>query len=111
MATYDIQSQNKIEEAIRLISSKFAVPGGFNKPVLLHAVRVGTNLYFNNYDTDIVIAGYLHDIIEDTDVTKQDITKQFGEGIASIVAANTKNSSLEDRDIRHEELIKRYCTQ
>lgn len=99
--------KNNIEDAIRLVSLKFTAGGDFKKPVLFHAIRVGTSLHFKGNGPDVVIAGYLHDLIEDTDMTEQGIAVLFGKEIAGIVAANTKNSVLKDSDVRRAELIKR----
>ncbi|MDD6879608.1 MAG: bifunctional (p)ppGpp synthetase/guanosine-3',5'-bis(diphosphate) 3'-pyrophosphohydrolase [bacterium] len=45
-------------------------------------------------DADTICAGLLHDIIEDTDVTKQDIQDKFGVDIANLVYGVTKISKL-----------------
>lgn len=107
MKHYTVDNQTKIERAIILASSKFAPLNNLIKPTLLHAIRVGTWLYFHKYDVDIVLAGYLHDIIEDTDVTEKEIIYSFGENCAKIIIANTKNSNISDRKLRNDELIKR----
>ena len=77
MHNYSIIEQTKIEKAIILASSKFAICHDLIKPTLLHAIRVGSWLYFHGYETNIVIAGFLHDIIEDTDVTEQEYRRRF----------------------------------
>lgn len=107
MPNYSIDDQIKIEKAIILASSKFATLHDLIKPTLLHSIRVGSWLYFQGYETNIVIAGFLHDIIEDTDVTEQNIREDFGIEVASIVVANTKNTSITDKKTRNDELIKR----
>jgi len=107
MQTYSISDQIKIEEAIIFTSSKFALCSDLIKPTLLHSIRVGSYLYFNEYDTDIVIAGFLHDVIEDTDTTEQEIAELFGKKVLTIVAANTKNANIVEKKLRNEELIKR----
>lgn len=107
MHHYTIDDQTKIEKAIILISSKFAMCNNLIKPTLLHAIRVGSWLYFHSYETNIVIAGFLHDIVEDTDVTEQDIFEVFGLEVANIVKANTKNKKIQESKIRNEELVKR----
>jgi GTP pyrophosphokinase len=43
---------------------------------------------------DVVAAGLLHDTVEDTDITLENIRDDFGEGIAKLVDAVTKLSSL-----------------
>ncbi len=107
MHNYSIDDQVRIEKAIILVSSKFAMLHNLIKPTLLHAIRVGSWLYFYDYETNIVIAGFLHDIIEDTDVTEQNICEDFGVEVANMVIANTKDTTITEKKIRNDELIKR----
>lgn len=107
MHNYSIDEQARIEKAIILASSKFAMCHDLIKPTLLHAVRVGSWLYFQGYETNIVIAGFLHDIIEDTDVTENEVFEVFGLEVANLVKANTKNTKIQDKKMRNQELIKR----
>ena len=104
---YDLNTQNKIEDAIELLVTRFSDARELKKPVLLHSIRVGTRLYFENYSPNIVISGYLHDIVEDTDISIASIKERFNDNIANIVAANTKNADILDNHERHEELIKK----
>jgi len=59
-------------------------------PYILHPLRVACELAEWNMDETTVISGLLHDLIEDTDVTPDDIESQFGGDIAQIVKALTK---------------------
>lgn len=43
---------------------------------------------------DIVLAGFLHDLIEDTEVTYEDLVRDRGTSVAELVLANTKDMSL-----------------
>lgn len=45
-------------------------------------------------DADVVAAGFLHDTIEDTDTTYEDLKREFGENIADIVKECTDDKSL-----------------
>ena len=76
------------------------------KPIF-HSIRVGSWLYFHGYETNIVIAGFLHDIIEDTNLTEQSSSDDFGIEVASIVIANTKNTNITEKKARNDELIKK----
>jgi (p)ppGpp synthase/HD superfamily hydrolase len=58
---------------------------GKDIPYITHPLTVGLLLASKNLSEDVVIAGILHDTIEDTDVTYADIEKEFGKKIAEIV--------------------------
>lgn len=98
-------SDLNVEKAAVFLASALAGKK-FNKPVILHSIRVGTRLHSDGYEPEVVIAGYLHDVVEDGDVEVADISKLFGANVASIVAANTKDIRLTDKTERRRKLIK-----
>ncbi|MED1470515.1 HD domain-containing protein [Bacillus salipaludis] len=55
-------------------------------PYITHPVAVGMLLMKAGYLDEVVAAGILHDTIEDTDLTLEDLKREFGEKIAEIVA-------------------------
>lgn len=68
-------------------------------PMFYHVEEVALILKKAGFSDEAVAAGYLHDTVEDTDVTLQDILKIFGEKVAFIVAGHTedKTKSWEER--------------
>lgn len=102
-----VGNQKIIEKAIVFACNNFATLKDQDKPVLFHGIRVGSRLYFDSYPTQIVIAGYLHDIVEDTKVTTVQLEKHFGKTVKELVLANTKKSEITNRAKRHDELIHR----
>ena len=94
------------EQALRFLSDHMPDANDLPKPTLLHSTNVGIYLHNQAYDSSICIAGLLHDLIEDSDVTIEDIESNFGKEVASIVKANTKNGELSEEK-RHEEVLKR----
>ena len=64
------------------------------KPYFSHCVEVAHTLAKWNMDVDTIIAGLLHDTIEDTNITKQDITKNFNKDIAELVEGVSKLSGI-----------------
>lgn len=60
-----------------------------------HPVAVAKILAGIQLDTDSLIAAILHDVVEDTPYSKQDIADRFGESVAEIVDGVTKLSKLE----------------
>jgi hypothetical protein len=77
------------EEAHRGVRRK-----GTDFPYLLHPVQVAEVLAGLGADRDVVCAGCLHDVVEDTDVTLNEIREKFGGQVAELVAAVTKTLEI-----------------
>jgi len=68
-------------------------------PYIVHPVEVAMILQENNLKEDIIVAGLLHDILEDTKKTQEDILLEFGESILKLViGASEELDGREDRD-------------
>lgn len=87
---------NKIEEAI--IYATVMHQGKTRKlgkiPYILHPLEVAQILTTLTEDEDVITAGILHDIVEDTDGTLEEIQKRFGERVAFLVASESENKHL-----------------
>lgn len=59
-------------------------------PYILHPTSVACILVDLGMDTESVVAALLHDVVEDTDVTIEEITKDFGAEIAHLIDGVTK---------------------
>lgn len=68
-------------------------------PMFNHPIRVAETLKGAGFDDEVVMAGYLHDTVEDTDATLEEIEELFGNRVAEVVAGNTENKdhSWEER--------------
>ncbi len=64
------------------------------QPYFTHCAAVGAVLASWNMDIDTIIAGLLHDTIEDTDVTRENIVELFNEDIATLVEGVSKLSGI-----------------
>ena len=64
------------------------------QPYITHCVAVANILSELNVPPVIIIAGLLHDTVEDTPVTLDDLAKEFGEDVAILVDGVTKLSNL-----------------
>jgi len=60
------------------------------EPYVLHPLEVALVLAELKMDSTAIAAGLLHDAVEDTDVTREEIEKRFGEQVAHIVEGVTK---------------------
>lgn len=56
-----------------------------DKPMIIHPLSVGILLEEYGFDDNVVAAGYLHDVVEDTKYTLTDIQKEFGSDLANLV--------------------------
>lgn len=92
--------KNRIEEAIEVAAQ--AHNGQFRKgtqtPYISHPYAVGLILMNEGCSEEVVIAGILHDTVEDTDLTLECIKKSFGQSIAEIVDGCSENKSLRWRE-------------
>jgi len=66
-------------------------------PYYSHPVAVAELLTRIHLDQETVIAGLLHDTVEDTAVTLDDVRRRFGDGVADLVNGVTKLTKLEYR--------------
>ncbi len=76
------------------------------EPYVSHCVEVARILADLQLDTTTVTCGLLHDVVEDTDVTIDDVKREFGPEVAQIVdgltkIANLPLSSREERQVEN----------
>ena len=77
------------------------------KPVILHSIKVGMTLFQLGYPKELVIAGILHDLIEDSAVTKEMISDKFGTQITEIVIGNSFNKNIGNLEDRYKDTFRR----
>lgn len=63
-------------------------------PYILHPLETMQILYSMKAELPLLIAGVLHDTVEDTDATIEEITALFGAEIGALVNAHTENKML-----------------
>lgn len=73
------------------------------QPYIVHPTQVAGTLATLGLDPDTVAAGFLHDTVEDTEVTNDDIKNIFGKDVAFIVDGVTKLNKYEYKS--HQEFL------
>ncbi len=68
------------------------------EPYIIHPLKVAATLAEMKLDDISIAAGLLHDVVEDSDYTQEDITNLFGKEISDIVWGVTKISKISDVD-------------
>ena len=70
--------------------------GRGDEPYVNHLAEVANLLAFatDGEDAELVAAGWLHDTIEDTETTREELAGKFGERVAAVVAEVTDDMSL-----------------
>ena len=91
-----LQNYQKSDHDLIIDAFNYASDGHKNQKRLsgesyiTHPLQVAHYLSNLNLDTETIIAAFLHDLIEDTEVTYNDIKKKFGKEVADIVDGVTK---------------------
>lgn len=85
------------------------------EPYIIHPLHVAIILAEMEMDKETIVSGLLHDVVEDTDVTLDEIREKFGDEIATIVDGVTKLTRLNlgDKDklqIQAENLRKMFLS-
>jgi len=103
--------------AVRLISeaaelaarrhSGMARKGRGNEPYVNHLAEVANLLATatDGADAELVAAGWLHDTIEDTDTTREELARKFSERVASLVVECTDDMSLPKAERRRLQVV------
>ena len=82
------------------------------EPYIIHPLWVGIILADLEMDKETIVAGMLHDAVEDTAMTLDDITREFGEEVALLVDGVTKlgqlNYSQDKLEVQAENLRKMF---
>jgi len=69
-------------------------------PFILHPLEVASLLYSCGTSDEVVAAGVLHDVVENTSVGFEQINDEFGPHVASLVAAVTENPKIKSERAR-----------
>lgn len=79
------------------------------EPYYNHVFATGVNLAQLRMDADTIAAGIMHDVLEDTSVTEEEMTQEFGEHITKLVQGVTKLGKLRYSGVeRHVESLRKF---
>jgi guanosine-3',5'-bis(diphosphate) 3'-pyrophosphohydrolase len=78
-------------------------------PFFVHPLNVASILIDLRMDHQAVIAALLHDVLEDTEITRMELRKEFGKEVESLVQGVTKISIIrgKSRSMQHAETIRK----
>ncbi len=78
-------------------------------PYVNHTILTGKNLAKLGMDTTTIVAGILHDTIEDTETTEEELKDHFGKDVAFLVMGVSKLSKLKYSGVeRHVESLRKF---
>lgn len=99
-----------LEEAYRFAAAQHTgQQRASGEPYLIHPVQVTRILLDMNLDMTCLQTGLLHDVVEDTSVTLDQIQKRFGSDVAHCVGGVTKLTKLDfaSREVRQAESVRK----
>ena len=89
--TYSEEEQELVVKAYELASEAHKDQRRYSgEPYIMHPVAVARILFDLGMDYQSIIAAILHDTVEDTDLTLDDLRAVFGEDIVQLVSGVTK---------------------
>jgi len=82
--------------------------GAGGMPYIEHPVTVAARLDEQGYREEVLAAALLHDVVEDSETTLDDLREPFGEEVTGLVGALTDDESIEEyreRKAEHRERV------
>jgi (p)ppGpp synthase/HD superfamily hydrolase len=107
-----VTSNPRIVEEARAVAAR-AHDGQSRKanrmPYLDHVTTVAELLADTGLDDDVIAAAVLHDVVEHSDLTEEDVRTRFGDRVGDLVAAMTDREEIdgwEERKNEHRERVR-----
>ena len=101
------------KDELHIIDKAFETANSFHQgqlrrsgePYIIHPIAVANILVDLGMDYQSIVAALLHDVVEDTDYTLQQLTEEFGEDVAILVDGVTKlgKVQLNSRETKEEQ--------
>jgi (p)ppGpp synthase/HD superfamily hydrolase len=73
-------------------------------PFLLHPLEVASMLERSSYPDEVIAAAVLHDVLEDTNAERSDLTARFGGEVAELVALVSDDPTIDDEEQRKDDV-------
>lgn len=103
------QTSKEIEKAIVFLVQAITTSGNNPKPVILHSILVGLSLAKLDYPIHVIQAGFLHDVVEDSETSIESVKEKFGDRVAAIVSACTYNHSIQNKVEQYRDAMSRVA--
>lgn len=95
---FSSENQDLIKRAYDVSNATHADQKRYSgEPYVIHPVNVAYILNDLRQEPAVVAAGLLHDVIEDTNYTRDDMTRDFGKDITKLVEGVTKMSKVKNK--------------
>lgn len=101
------QTSKEIEKAIVFLVQAITTSGNNPKPVILHSILVGLSLAKLDYPIHVILAGFLHDVIEDSKASINSVKEKFGDKVVAIISACTYNHSIQNKVEQYKDAMSR----
>lgn len=85
--------------------------GSGGLPYIEHPTAVAARLDDHGYGEEVIAAALLHDVVEDSETTVEELRGEFGERVAELVGALSDDESIEDyrqRKDEHRARVRRF---
>ena len=93
--------QKAIEFSVKMHAGQFRKSGA---PYVVHCIDVANTLVDWKMDNVSIISALLHDVVEDTEVSLEEIQKEFGSEVALLVDGVTKIDNIQFKSNEHEQV-------
>ena len=90
--------ERDLDRAVVFMAAKASEAESLPVASILHSIRVGLRLQRDGGSREMVLAGLLHDVVEDTHATVEEVAAQFGSEVAELVGAMTIDESLDSQE-------------
>jgi hypothetical protein len=95
--------RGSLSVARRAHAGQFRQTGCDEVPFIEHSLRVAELLADHAQPDEVIAAGLLHDVVEQTEVEPDSLRARFGEEVTGMVEALTEDASVDDYEERKQE--------